>query len=122
MTTDLTKKDIERLSGLRLSLGKLQDSISLPQLVALLSIGVEPGLSVNELSERMEIPQQTASRYVSVLMGRYETPTTAQPDRALVIQEVNQRDPRSRALYLTAEGREVLVALSSSLNSPAKGT
>lgn len=120
MNEDLAKGDVERLSSLRSSLGKLQDTISLPQLVALLCVGVEPGLSVNELAERMGIPQQTASRYASVLLGRYESPTTAQPKEPLVTQGVSQRDARSRALYLTAAGQEVLVALASSLNSHTK--
>ena len=117
---ELAKEDIERLSLLRLSLGKLQDAISLPQLVALLCIGVEPGLSVNDLAERMGIPQQTASRYASVLLGRYDAPAasaTGQPKEPLITQGVSERDPRSRTLHLTPAGQQVLVALASALNS-----
>ena len=54
----------------------------MPELVALLAVGVEAGLSVNELSERIGAPQQSTSRYVSVLTGRYPNfrrPPTAGP-------------------------------------------
>ena len=60
-----------RLIGLAEALRPIQDELGLPQLLALLTIATEPGLSVNELAEHLELPQQTASRYVATLAGRY---------------------------------------------------
>lgn len=110
---ELGKEEAKRLSALKLSLVKLQDTISLPQLVALLCVGVEPGISVNDLAERMGVPQQTASRYASVLMGRYDTPPnpTAPTKQPFLAQGVSERDARSRALYLTPAGRDILIDL-----------
>lgn len=96
-----------RLASLCAALKKVQDDLSLPQLVALLTVGLEPGLSVNELSERIGAPQQSASRYVSILLGRY-TDSAASDRRPFIIQGVKQDDPRSRALYLAERGRDIV--------------
>lgn len=115
----LVEQDIQILKLLRNSLTKLQDAISLPQLVALMCIGEQPGLSVNDLADLMHVPQQTASRYASVLMGRYDSPTTpaTSQTKPLVAQGLSEHDPRSRALYLTAAGRDLLVSLTSSFSA-----
>lgn len=99
------------LATMLTALKQLHTSLSLPQLVALISVALEPGLSVNELAERMDVPQQTASRHVSTLMGRYETPTTTFSQLPLLAQTVNQKDPRSRSLLLTPAGRTLVSKL-----------
>lgn len=87
-----------------------QSAISLAQLLALIAIARTPGLSVNELAERLDQPQQTVSRHVSVLLGRYQTTETALPT-VFIRQEVNVSDPRSRALFLAPEGEALLKSL-----------
>jgi len=80
--------------------------------VALLTLAIEPGLSVNELADRTKTTQQSTSRYVSILMGRYDTDlftsTSMQP---LVAQEINAEDPRKRALFLTEAGWQFVASL-----------
>jgi DNA-binding MarR family transcriptional regulator len=82
----------------------------LPQALALIVIAKNPGLSVNELAEKLDQPQQTVSRHVSVLLGRYQTSETIVP-RAFIRQEINVNDPRSRALFLSPDGQSFLKAL-----------
>jgi len=95
----------QKLERLRFALAPVQTRLSLPMVVALLTLAIEPGLSVNELADRTKTTQQSTSRYVSILMGRYDTDlftsTSMQP---LVAQEINAEDPRKRALFLTEAG------------------
>lgn len=112
MGINMKSDDKERLASLRDSLASLQARVSLPQLVALLAIAAEPGLSVNELAERLDIPQQTASRHVAALTGRYQNDFADAPEvPPLVLQEINQIDPRKRALFLAPPGLELISSL-----------
>jgi DNA-binding MarR family transcriptional regulator len=74
----------------------------------LVAIAAEPGISVNELAQRIDVPQQSASRYVSVLLGRYQDPMAGPQTRILVEQRISEEDPRRRALFLTLEGTTLL--------------
>ena len=96
------------VAALRSSLQRVQDDLSLPELVALLTIASEPGLSVNELSERISAPQQSTSRFVAILLQRYVTPVQSGDLRPFIVQQVKQDDPRSRALYLAERGQDVV--------------
>lgn len=100
-------------SGLQLrnALMAVQGHISLPQLVVLLTIRIEPGLSVNDLADKLNIPQQSASRYVALLAGRYQTETEQPLFEPLVLQRISDSDPRSRALYITPAGDSMLATL-----------
>jgi DNA-binding MarR family transcriptional regulator len=100
--------DDARLAALCAALKKIQNDLSLAEFVALLAVGVEPGLSVNELSERIGAPQQSTSRYVSVLTGRYPNPSPSTDRRPFITQGVKQNDPRSRSLHLADRGQEVV--------------
>jgi DNA-binding MarR family transcriptional regulator len=82
--------------------------IGLVHLVALLIIGSRPGISVNELAESLAIPQQTASRHVSLLLARYQSPAYPGLTDPLIVQEVHSQDPRSRALKLTEAGIQLV--------------
>lgn len=99
--------DQTRLAALKNALASVQDQLSLPQLVGLLTIAMEPGLSVKELADRMNLPQASTSRYISVLLGRYQGPSGS-PTAPLISQEVSTDDPRSRALFLNEHGCELL--------------
>ena len=111
---------VEHLLSLRAALKQVQDELSLAQLIALFSIAAEPGLSVNDLSERIGAPQQSASRFVAVLLGRYSTPSTSPERKPLIDQMVKQDDPRSRALFLTERGRDIVNGILDAANPETK--
>lgn len=110
MHTDFSLSESSRLDAIFAALLSCQSEISLPQALALIAIARNPGLSVNELAERLDQPQQTVSRHVAVLLGRYQISETIVP-RAFIRQEVNVKDPRSRALFLSPDGQALLKAL-----------
>ena len=98
----------ELFEKMRDALLSVQGELSLPQLVCLLTIASSPGLSVNELAEQAGLPQQTASRHVSVLMGRYEAIAGVAPSEAMIRQGISDEDPRRRSLFLTPFGQDVV--------------
>jgi DNA-binding MarR family transcriptional regulator len=112
-----------KLAGLANALHLLPAEIGLPQLLALLAIAGEPGLSVNELADRLGMPQQTASRHVAVLAGRYQGMFGAMASEdagrsklePLITQEISQSDPRRRALIISTQGRVLLDAMADCL-------
>jgi DNA-binding MarR family transcriptional regulator len=77
-------------------------------LLALLTIALRPGLSINELAEALNMPQQSASRYASILLGRTEDQLTTLIKSPYISQSINDQDPRKRALNLTPAGIEYL--------------
>lgn len=101
----------KRVIAMRDALRNIQRELGLGQAIALLTIAAEPGLSVNDLADRLELPQQTASRYVAILLGRYEAAGAAGPGAALISQEVSVDDPRRRALFLAPEGEALIARL-----------
>jgi len=110
MSIEFSRSEASRLAAIFSALANCQSELSLPQVLALLAIARTPGLSVNDLAERLDQPQQTVSRHVSVLLGRYQMSETVLP-RVFIRQEVSTIDPRSRALFLAAEGETLLKAL-----------
>ena len=97
----------EDARSLRLGLTPLVTSIGLPQLVVLLAIAERPGVSVSGVAEMTNLPQQSASRAISMLSGRYELPS-GQPMEPLIEQAVNVDDPRKRSLTLNAAGERIV--------------
>ncbi len=108
-----SSQEAGRLEAVFDALKPWQSAISLSQALALIVIARHPGLSVNELTEKLDQPQQTVSRHVAILLGRYQTSETIEP-RAFIRQEINVNDPRSRALFLSREGHALLKALAAS--------
>ena len=106
-------QEFSRLEAVLAALKPWQSMISLSQALALIVIASHPGLSVNELAEKLEQPQQTVSRHVAILLGRYQQSETIEP-RAFIRQEINVNDPRSRALFLSHDGHALLKALAAS--------
>jgi|ERR1039458_4291549 DNA-binding MarR family transcriptional regulator len=111
--TKLTATHVAHLVALANALRPLQADLSLSQLLALIAIAAEPGLSVNELADRLNIPQQTASRHVAGLLGRYQLAAVDTADARskmdpLIKQEINSEDPRRRALFLSDDGQQLL--------------
>lgn len=107
MTIEFSPSETSRLDAIFSALLNCQSDVSLPQLLALVAIARHPGISVNELAETLGQPQQTVSRNVSVLLGRYQISETVVP-RVFVRQEISATDPRSRALFLAPEGEDTL--------------
>jgi DNA-binding MarR family transcriptional regulator len=110
----------EYLTAMREALRSVQEALGLPQLVCLLTIALEPGLSVNELAERTGYPQQSASRYAALLLGRYENPVGQNISSPLIEQTINPSDPRKRSLHLTRSGEAFIVTLLSPFNSSSR--
>ena len=108
-TNDTAARHLSRrhLDTLIEAVSSIDEDLSLPLLRTLLTVARHPALSVNELAEKMGVPQQTASRYVAILQGRYET--LGKSDMAfakapLIALDVSSEDPRKRALSLTPDG------------------
>ena len=95
------------LDALSRGLQPIHEQLSLSQLLALVIIAREPGLSVNDVAERMRVTQQAASRTLGTLAGRY-APDAGERPPELVRQEISKTDPRRRAVYLTDAGLDLL--------------
>jgi DNA-binding MarR family transcriptional regulator len=103
----MSKLDPDQLEAALIALRSIGSDLSLPLLITLLAVARVPGLSVNELAERIQVPQQTASRYVAVLQGRYQMAGANEVTSAgkpLISLQVSTDDPRRRALFLTRYG------------------
>lgn len=86
----------------------IHEALGLPHLVCLLAIEARPGLSVNELASVTKFPQQSVSRYIALLLGRYENAVGPSIDEPLVDQSISATDPRRRALTLTPAGHALV--------------
>ena len=113
-----TMSEPTHLAGIRDALSFLQNHLSLPQLTCLVAIAAEPGLSVTDLAQRTGLPQATASRYVSTLLGRYQGASDREPS-TLITQSISIHDPRRRSLYLNATGRSLIDMLLHSMHLPS---
>jgi DNA-binding MarR family transcriptional regulator len=102
------KDEAARLNVIRKALLSLPAGLSLEHAISLLTVALEPGLSVNELADRIRCPQQSASRYASALLGRYRSLVTEIEREPLIVQQINPEDPRRRALFLNENGRDVI--------------
>lgn len=109
-SSTLDSPDRSRLLVLRDILTPLQHELSLPHLVCLVAIAAEPGMSVTDLAARTGIPQASASRYVAVLLGRYQS-LEGRPPTPLIEQEISRENPRSRALFLNTQGQQILTTI-----------
>lgn len=114
MVDGLTPNQRANVRRLSEALRPLRDQLYLAHMTSLLAIAAEPGLSVNELADRVGIPQPSASRFVSILLGRYQSPDTA-PPIPLIVQAVSSDDPRRRALFLSQHGEEIVRGILASM-------
>jgi DNA-binding MarR family transcriptional regulator len=93
---------------------KIEPEVSLPLLATLFAIESSPGLSVNDLAKAIDVPQQTASRYVSILQGRYQPVGSSENffgKEPWIEIAISPTDPRRRAIYLTPRGRSRIDAI-----------
>jgi DNA-binding MarR family transcriptional regulator len=113
MSDAFSRREKDRLAAMSEALGPWQAVLSLSQVLALIAIARTPGLSVNELAEGLGLPQQTVSRHVAILLGRYQTTPDAPPATmtSLIRQEISISDPRRRALFLSDDGLALLKSL-----------
>jgi DNA-binding MarR family transcriptional regulator len=100
----VTKK--ARLEALDRALQAAGGDISLPLLKTLIAVSLNPNLSVSELAEVIGVPQQTASRYASVLQGRYQTADSSSlfAQEPLLTHKPSITDLRRYELALTPQG------------------
>jgi DNA-binding MarR family transcriptional regulator len=123
VSVSFSEKEKERLAALSDALKPWQAVLSLSQVLALAEVAQSPGLSVNELAERLSLPQQTVSRHVAILLGRYQATSEAGPTNttAFIRQEISTSDPRRRALFLSEDGLALLKSLAADApqNSPS---
>lgn len=111
--SDAGKLPVARLEALIACLRRIEIDLSLPLLVTLAAIARYPGLSINELADRIDVPQQTASRYVGILQGRYHMlgQSSTFANAPLLTTQVSVDDPRRRALFLTKVGQARLSSI-----------
>jgi DNA-binding MarR family transcriptional regulator len=93
----------DRIEAILKAVKSVEADLGLPLLMTILAIAQKPGLSINDLAEKLDAPQQSASRYVSILQGRYQLPGSRDQfgKHPHVSLEISPEDPRRRALYLT---------------------
>jgi DNA-binding MarR family transcriptional regulator len=102
----------DRVEAILRAFHSLDNEMTLPVLMTLFTVMRHPGISINDLAEKIAIPQQTASRYVAILLGRYAMPgDNNRHSVSLLSLEVSQEDPRKRALYLTNAGKSKLTTI-----------
>jgi DNA-binding MarR family transcriptional regulator len=110
---------LPQVDEIRAVLCAVHSELSLQHVIALLTVALTPGLSVTELAERMGVPQQSASRYVALLSGRYEL--EGAEVTPLLDQAISRTDPRKRALFLTEAGLTRVMQLIEARERTGKG-
>lgn len=95
-----------QLEAFDCGLKSAEPDLSIPLLRTLIAVSLNPHLSVTELSETIGVPQQTASRYVAVLQGRYQTSdgTSSFARAPLIAHRASSTDLRRYELVLTPRG------------------
>jgi DNA-binding MarR family transcriptional regulator len=124
MSTEVHTSRLEaaRLGALLTALRSIDGELSLPLVLALVAVASQPGISINGLAKCIQVPQQTASRYVAILQGRYQlanasvNPFVAKP---LLSLQVSTNDPRRRALFVTQQGNDILKEITNQLYTEA---
>jgi DNA-binding MarR family transcriptional regulator len=93
--------------------------MSIPLLRTLVAVSLNSDLSVTELADMIGIPQQSASRYVAVLQGRYQTPgsTNVFADEPLLAHKASATDLRRYELVLTPHGTARINAILNAIYS-----
>ena len=114
--------EVARLGALLTALHSIDVDLSLPLLLTLVAVARQPGMSINGLAKRIQVPQQTASRYVAILQGRYHLSSASAnsfADKPLLSLQVSTNDPRRRALFVTSHGDDVLKGIINQLYTEA---
>ena len=102
-----------RLEALDAGLKLAGVEMSIPLLRTLIAVALNQNQSVTELAELIGAPQQTASRYISVLQGRYQTADASSvfSREPLIVQKPSASDLRRYELHLTTRGAAKLEAI-----------
>lgn len=98
-----------------------EPDLGIPLLRTLIAIYLNPNLSVTELAETIGVPQQTASRYVAILQGRYQTmdATSSFSRDPLLTTRPSSSDLRRYELVLTTRGVTKIEAIVNKMFSGA---
>ena len=98
-------KLLKFLSAIQLIRDEVDPDMTLSQLMALLTIAKDEGLSVSEVQRRSSLTQTTGSRIVRSLAGINET---GKAGYNLVEMRTDPHDSRRRVIHLNGDGREVI--------------
>lgn len=93
-------------AGLKLA----EPDLSIPLLRTLIAVFLKVDMSINDLAEAIGAPQQSASRYVAILQGRYQTSegATSFTKAPLLMHKPSPNDSRRYELALTVHGQDRL--------------
>lgn len=102
------------LQALDAGLRAAEPDLSIPLLRTLVAVSLNAHLSVSDLAELIRVPQQTASRYVAILQGRYQASenTSSFTRRPLLTHIASATDLRRYELALTSHGVSRLNSIS----------
>lgn len=100
----MARKD--QLEALNEGLKVAENDMSIPLLRTLIAASLNPHLSVTDIAQVIGVPQQTASRYVAILQGRYQTAESASAFNRgpLLSHKPSANDLRRYELVLTPRG------------------
>ena len=109
-----------RFAAFDAALKLAEPDLSIPLLRTLITVYLNPNLSVTELAEAIGVPQQTASRYVAILQGRYQTmdATSALSRDPLLATRPSSSDLRRYELVLTPRGVTKIETIVNKMFSP----
>ena len=104
---NLPSEDLLRIFGVLVG----AKGLPTPCLTALIVVALNPGISINDLCEKLDSPQQTVSRHIGILLNRYEESTAPIVTKPFVSQNISEDDPRKRSLSITKAGEQFLFKL-----------
>jgi DNA-binding MarR family transcriptional regulator len=102
-----------RYASLDAGLKLAETDLSIPLLRTLIAVSMNTHLSVTDLAELINVPQQTASRYVALLQGRYQSSESSSSFARgpLLTTNPSSSDLRRYELVLTPRGSARLEAI-----------
>ena len=96
-----------------------EPDLSIPLLRTVIAVFLKTDMSVNDLADTIGVPQQSASRYVAILQGRYQTSDGASSftKAPLLMSKPSPTDSRRNELALTPHGEDRLNEILSQIHS-----
>jgi DNA-binding MarR family transcriptional regulator len=102
-----------QLEALDAGLREAGPDLNIPSMRILIAVAIQPHLSIIELARKLGIRQQTVSRYVAYLQGRYQTAASRRgfAREPLLGNRPDWTDGRRYELVLTPTGAVRLDAI-----------
>lgn len=108
--TETGERRRNSLLACMVTLRRRAPDITLSEMLAFLYVAENPGIRVKELSHLMETTSATASRASRALLSAGDN-AALPPGRGWLLMALNDREAKSRHLYLTDEGRGLAARL-----------